>query len=436
MKQEIIDLATRALSNKMPMLLLRGDDVHARAEGDIDFFVPSRQAVKACLLLANAAREMGWYLIAFRNIGYLAQMLLVKPSHGREDEAIKVDFFAGFEWYGVGSDIVSRRFFKIVYDSSCATSKNELVATVNFVQKCLIAGQLSKRDWARVISSDGISAALLLERVQSLGMPLTAHDIEKKGVFGFHQWKFRAASAGICGLIGLVHWFPRVALAHLCFNLGIGTNAGHLIGLSGLDGSGKSTQMERLFAVYRKAGSPQPRLVHLLPEWIPLPHKLLGRKKTVQNYTRPYAEAPVRSRLSGLLRIGYYLVAFCLAKFSFRVAAIRGQVVVLDRSFADFVADLTRARIPDFCLPNWLTRLCAPKGTFLFLDASPETVVRRKGELQLEKATDLRQRYLNIFRQVDGVVIDAEGTPDVVFSLVLEQVDAVYRARLSSMVSE
>lgn len=436
MKQEIIELIIQAFSNKMPMLVLRGGDVHAHLEGDIDILVPSRSAVKACFLLAQAARVTGWYLIGFRDIGYLAQVLLVRHIPGKEDESIKVDFFAGFEWYGVGADIVGRRFFEFIVDSGCTPTKMELAATVNFVQKCLIAGQLSERDWARVTCSDGTNLKLLLERVQSLGLPFTAQDIERKGVTGFRKWRLRAASAGIRRSFGFLRWLPCVALAHLRFKIGIGTNAGNLIGLSGLDGSGKSTQIERLFAAYRKAGGVQPRLVHLLPDWIPLPHKLLRRKKTAQNYNRPYAEGPVRSRWSSLLRLGYYLVAFVLAKCWMRVASLRGQVIIFDRSFADFAADLTRARIQDFYLPGWLMRLCTAKGTFIFLDAEPETVVFRKGELQLDKATDLRQRYLNVFREIEGVVIDAEGAPDVVFSLVLKQIDAAFFTILSSMVSE
>ncbi len=416
------------------MLELRGGggDGHARTGGDIDILVPSRQAVSACLLLAKVARDAGWCLANFRDIGYLAQVVLVRPGHEKEDEAIKVDFFAGFEWYGVGSDVISRRFFKIVEaagDDIAASA--QLAAGVNFIQKCLIVGRLSERDWARVLSG-GASPEFLLELARSLGLSLTAHGIERKGVTGFPQWKLRAESAGVSGLMGFALWFPKVVLAHLRFKLGIGSHAGHVIGLSGLDGSGKSTQMDRLFAAFRKACGIQPRLVHLLPDWIPLPHKLLRRKKTEQNYTKPYAEAAVKSKWNGLMRLTYYLMAFTVAKWWMRMAALRGQVIVLDRSFADFAADLTRSRIPNFPLPLWLIRLCAPKGSLLYLDALPETVVRRKGELTLEKASQLRGRYLSLFEQIDGVVIDAEGPPEIVFRQVLECIDSVYVTRMTA----
>lgn len=431
MKQELISLIHNALAERIPMLELRGRDGHSRAGGDIDILVPSRQALSACLLVTVAARDAGWYLTSFRDIGYLAQVVLFRPGY-EKDDAIKIDFFAGFEWYGVGSDVISRRFFKIHEGSKeeDGTSR-KLAAGVNFIQKCLITGRLSERDWARVVSG-GASPKYLLKLIQSLGLPLTSNDIERKGVTRIGQWKLRAASAGACGPIGLFLWFLRVVLAHIRFKLGIGTHAEHIIGLSGLDGSGKSTQMERLFAAHREAGGVQPKLVHLLPNWIPLPHQLLRRKKTVQNYTKPYAEAAVKSKWNGYLRLTYYLFAFMVTKWWVRLTALRGQVIVMDRHFADFSVDLTRARIPDFRLPLWLILLCVPKGSLLYLDASPETVVKRKGELTLKKATQLSSRYLNVFQQIGGVVIDAEEAPKVVFQRVLECIDLFHIGRLKA----
>ncbi len=407
------------------MLLLRGTDIHARTGGDIDILVPSRQAVRACLLLAWAARAKGWYLAFFRDIGYLAQVVLIRQDYKNEDVALKVDFFAGFEWYGVGSDIVSQRFFKFMEDAEpTASEEMHLSAAVNFFQKCLIVGRLGERDWARVVSSK-VSATFLVELANVLGLPITARDIAVKGTTGWRQWRLRIASGGIRSPIGFILWFFRVAFAHFRLRLGLHTRAGHLFALSGLDGSGKSTQIERLFAVYRQAGDVQPRLVHLLPAWIPMPHQLLRRKKTEQNYTRPYSEPPVHSKWSGLMRLTYYLCAFIVAKYWLRIATLRGQMLVLDRSFVDFAADLTRSRIPDFHLPAWLCRFCTPRGSLLFLDALPETVGERKGELQPDKATELRQRYRNIFRQVGGQVINAEGSPEEVFTRILEQVDRI-----------
>jgi hypothetical protein len=431
MKQEMIMLACQAFVGKLPLLVLRGNDVEARAEGDIDILVPAGQAVIACHLLSAEARSAGWFLLSFRNIGYLASVVLTKPSEDGNDAAVKIDFFSGLEWYGVGSGVVSARFFGQVLPEALASKMLQpLAAAINFFQKCMIVGQLSRRDWTRV-SDGGADGEYLLKTAATLKLPLHAADIAARGVRGLDKWRLRFASAGATGLVGKFAWFWQAVWAHLRFKLMLGFDSGHILGLSGLDGSGKSTQMDRLLTAYKRAGMTMPRLVHLLPQWIPLPHQIIRRKKTAQNYTRPYSEAPVNSRWSGMLRLAYYLVAFAVAKVGMQFCAGRDTVYVMDRSFADFAADLTRSRIPNYCLPSWLLNLCMPNGSLIYLDASPATVVERKGELTLEKATALRSQYLDIFGRFEGQVINAEGTQAQVYSRILACIDAVYFERLS-----
>ena len=432
MKQAIRELARKALAGNMPMLILRGGDEQDCAGGDIDILVPSGESIRACQLIVEQAKQAGWYLAGFKDIGYVASIILLRPGANGCDDAIKLDLISGLEWYAMGDGSATNKFFELL---NCYVNEQErvagLVAFATFIQKIMASGQLSTRDRSRV-RKGAPHNELLLVTADFIGMPLLANDMDEKGIQRGRQWKLRAASAGVSGPIRFALWLPRVVLAHLRFKLGIGNHAGCVIGLSGLDGSGKSTQMDRLFAAFRKAGYARPRLVHLLPEWIPMPHQLLRRKKTIQNYTMPYAEAAVKSKWNGLLRLTYYLMAFTVAKWWLGLNALRGRVIVLDRSFVDFAADLTRARIPDFQLPPWLIRLCVPKGALLYLDASPGTVVRRKGELTLEKATQLRGRYLVVFQQIDGAVVDAEGPPEIVFRRVLECIDSVYVGRLKA----
>jgi thymidylate kinase len=432
MKQCIIELARNALAGNIPMLILRGGDEQARIGGDIDILVPSGESIRACQLIVEKAKQAGWHLAGFKDIGYVASIILLRPDINGDDDALKLDLISGLEWYAMGDGSITNKFFKLL---NCYSNKQEpvagLIAFATFIQKIMASGHLSKRDWSRV--RDGVGHnEILLETADFIGVPLMEDDMDEKGIHRRRQWKLRAASAGVGGPIGFALWFPRVVLAHLRFKLGIGNHAGCVIGLSGLDGSGKSTQMDRLFAAFRKADCARPWLVHLLPEWIPMPHQLLRRNMTVQNYTKPYAEAAVKSKWNGLLRLTYYLLAFTVAKWWMRLSALRGRVILLDRSFVDFAADLTRARIPDFHLPPWLIRLCAPKGALIYLDASPGSVVKRKGELTLEKATQLHGRYLTVFQQIDGVVVDAEVPQEIVFQRVLECIDSVYVGRLKA----
>lgn len=427
-KGEMAALIESALKVRMPMLLLRGTDSSARVDGDIDVLVPFGQAEAACRLVADAAVEFGWQLAGFSDIGYLAQVVLVR-SGADGYQAVKVDFFSGMEWYGVGTGALSRRFFaEFEVRELNAPELAKLAAIATFIQKCLIVGRLSERDWARV--SEHLTPEELLSAVQAVGLPIEAFDISRRGLTGWSQWRLRFASSGHRRAFAWPLWWLQVSLAHTRFKLGLGRRSGHVIGLSGLDGSGKSTQMTRLLGAFRQAAKAEPDQIHLLPEWIPLPHKLLRRRRTETNYTRPYAEPPVRSKLSGRLRLTYYVIAFVLARCWLRLETARGRSFVLDRSFADFAADLGRARIPDFRLPGWLLRLCTPQGVLVFLDVQPEQVVLRKGELLLDKAKDLRARYLTLFKRIGGRVVDGNGPPDEVSRRILHCVDSTLRERV------
>ncbi|MBW7923412.1 MAG: hypothetical protein H3C59_01570 [Burkholderiaceae bacterium] len=428
MKNEAVDLVRRALAGRMPILVVRGVDAMARPDGDIDILVPGGRATEAALASADAARPAGWLLLGISDIDYLVSVVLVRARDGSSDEAVKLDFWSGFTWYGAGTDEVARRFFELQTDGS--RSERQWAALATLLQKLVVVGRLSSRDRDRVHA--GATDVELLAMAAVIGLRLTAADLAPGGIGRWRKWRLRAAMSAARTPWQIVRWFMEATLAHLRFKSGFGTGSGELVALSGLDGVGKSSQFERLLAAYRTAGWASPYPVHLLPRWIPMPHQLLRRRRTRLNYQRPYLEAPVKSHLGGGLRLAWYLCAFGLAKAWMRWSVSRGRVIVLDRSFVDFAADLTRARIPDWRLPAPLLRACAPSGLLLYLDASAETVVHRKAELGVGKAEQLRRRYLTVIDPVGGTVVDAEGTQEAVFASLLERLDASYRRRLEA----
>lgn len=431
MKTAIVNIVLASLETaSIPTLFLRGSDSMSRAEGDLDFLVPHGKARSACREVVESARSQGWYLLLFRDIGYLASIVMVRPSEHTEDLTIKIDFFSGLEWYGVGSGEISNRFFsKVLPDALSTTEQASLAATVNLLQKCLTVGKLSSRDCARV-RDGGATTEQIMSVASKLGLELTAENIESGMLSTKEKWRLRAASSGYSSRLAKLYWATSILQAHLRFKFKIGFSSGQLFGFSGLDGSGKSTQLDRLLTAFKFAGDVQPKTVHLLPSWIPLPHQIFKRKSTVLNYTKPYAEPPVKSRLSAMLRLSYYLLAFTCAKLAMKLLTRRGFVIFMDRSFVDFCSDLSRARIPRINIGTTMLKWCAPSGQLLYIDASPETVVKRKGELTLEKATELRGRYFDVIKKFHGHIVDGDGSQTEVFTLILEQIDAIYRCRL------
>lgn len=423
------ELVCRALSGYVPVLPLRGVDDFAREGGDLDFMVSPGLSITACKLVAKAAIDSGWYIGSFRNIGYLAQITLIRPVIDGKDEAIKIDFFDGLRWYGVGNDSAAIKLFDMFAPSNIVESR--LTGATGFFQKLLIVGQLSARDWARVTAT-GADEVYLAEIAKSIGLSLSPEQVNAHGVLGSEKWRLRASSGGVTGVLSALLWFVCVSWAHLKFKLGFGTKAGFVLSISGMDGSGKSTLVDRFLAAYSRAGGNQPKLLHLLPSWIPLPHQIFRRKKTSSNYTRPYSEPPVTSKVSGFLRLAYYLLAFAITRFSLSIATIRGKQIIQDRSFVDFVSDLTRARIPQAQLPTWLVRLLRPTGYLFYLDASPDTVVARKGELTLEKACSLQKNYHATCDVAGVTILNGNNTPDEVFRDLLGHISREYLSRIET----
>ena len=185
MKKEMGDLVTEALADAIPVLSLRGGDDWAREGGDLDFMVPPGKAVSACRLVARLAESRGWFLALFRDIGYLSQIVLVRPVSDGIDDAIKVDIFDGLRWYGVGRDVAGDKLFGDILLHG--DSKRRVAGAASFFQKIMIVGQGTERDWSRVISA-GADTAYLKYIGQELGLLVTESQIQSRGVNGLAKW--------------------------------------------------------------------------------------------------------------------------------------------------------------------------------------------------------------------------------------------------------
>jgi hypothetical protein len=105
----------------------------------------------------------------------------------------------------------------------------------------------------------------------------------------------------------------------------------------------------------------------------------------------------------------------------------------MDRSLLDFASDLTRSRIPAARLPEWLLRTLIPKGQLFFLDASPDVVVARKGELTVEKAHSLQASYRETCNTVGATLLGGDRSADEVFKELLSHLSQEYLQRLRAV---
>jgi hypothetical protein len=75
-------------------------------------------------------------------------------------------------------------------------------------------------------------------------------------------------------------------------------------------------------------------------------------------------------------------------------------------------------------------------GLNIYLDASPELAVARKGELSLERAQLLQSRYISIIKKIGGDRINGSLAEDQVSAQILDLIDAQFRSRLQAKVAK
>lgn len=195
-----------------------------------------------------------------------------------------------------------------------------------------------------------------------------------------------------------------------------------LISFSGIDGAGKSTQIDNLCARLRQAGL----TLRLLTFWDDAAtlkrvregagHKVFGGDKGVGSPDQPIhrRDKNVRSPAMTLVRLGlYFLDAISLRRVARRALRSGADVIVFDRYLYDELANL------DFDKPALrlylrllLSFVPRPQAAFV-LDADPVQAHTRKPEYPLDFLFENRSAYLRLARLL--------GTMTVIPPLPLKQ---------------
>ena len=415
----------------MPIILLRGGDSLARQEGDLDFLVPFGMSNIVCKKILLSFQKNGWKLLSFRDINYLSTVTLVnKREH--DSIAIKIDIFNGLAWRGLGTHHADRTFFYNIWpDTKNEHLKLKIVSAINFLHKTMYSGKLGDRDIGR-INCDWEDLYWLTSKLDwSINKSLFP-----KGANFFQKWALRLQSANLISIISFFRWCNDAVFSALKSRFGYGWGSGLSVSLSGMDGSGKSTQYFEIISWYKKSGMEQPYLIHFVPSFIPLPHQLFKRKLTQKKYTSPYSEPPVKNVLNILIRKIWYLLVFLISKLYVFLLTKLGNVVLSDRSFLDYCADLERVKIPHVEINPPIKKILTLKGLNFYLDVDPSTVVSRKGELSKEKAELLKNRYLKNIYQSNGIRINGDESELDVSKSILNNIDIHYRKVIEAKLRE
>ncbi|RFC55040.1 hypothetical protein [Brumimicrobium aurantiacum] len=203
---------------------------------------------------------------------------------------------------------------------------------------------------------------------------------------------------GISRLINKVNYFTDT-LGQFVFQKGL------IITFSGVDGAGKSTIIENTKKELEKKLRKKVVVIRHRPSLLPILSAYTHGKEKAEKIaaTTLPRQGKNSSFLSSLIRFSYYYTDYFFGQFYVYVKHVmRGEIVLYDRYYFDFINDSLRSNI---LLPKWLTKagyklLLKPNLNF-FLYADAATILKRKKELDEKAINSLTKDYFNLFTELD-----------------------------------
>lgn len=185
---------------------------------------------------------------------------------------------------------------------------------------------------------------------------------------------------------------------------GVKNNRGWTMTFSGPDGSGKSTILNDVQKLVSKKYRRKTVVLRHRPSVLPILSSYVHGKKKAEKIaaeTLPRT-GKNKSSISSLIRFMYYYCDYFFGhSYVFFKYLLRGNIVLYDRYYFDFVADPKRSNIQlsEKIVKPLYQLIHQPRHNFL-LHAPAEEVRKRKQELSIEDIRSLNNSYKGLFEEL------------------------------------
>jgi thymidylate kinase len=195
-----------------------------------------------------------------------------------------------------------------------------------------------------------------------------------------------------------------------------------LITFSGIDGAGKTTQIEHLSSYLQSQGFSVTRLSFWdhVAAWSNLRAEVGQRTANFDQtrYTTEYSFSPknnkhIRKWYLTAARLGLYVMDVLRLRCLLNIPAIRNSdVVIFDRYIYDQIANISsRSTAADLYRKMILKQTPVPNLAFI-LDTAPAAAFARKPEYPLEFMYENRRNFLRLRKLAPQVIIISDGDAD------------------------
>ncbi len=212
-----------------------------------------------------------------------------------------------------------------------------------------------------------------------------------------------------------------------------------LVSFSGIDGAGKTTQIEALLAWLSQAGL-RVRVLRfwddvavLSPLREAMGHALFKGEKGVGSPQKPVARRDKNVQTWYMTAVRFLLYLGDAVRLAVRVARTSTQdvdVIIFDRYLYDELANLDLSKPISRAYAGWLLRLVPRPDCPLLLDADPTEARARKPEYPVEFLHRNRAAYLALSDLAGGLTVIAVSAVEDVTRSMLRSVEAALRTFL------